>query len=179
MNARRTMWDSWKAEPDKSRSDKDLCRSVMSGYEKKEVYPSRSPRLRFIPCSQDAVTPGHHRSLQRLVATRNCAGASPAHFPPLEQIRMDIDQTVAELTAVMAAPVLEHYSGPVLFDETAATQLFRTLLADGLAGRSRSGRSVGTRSTERTWKPSWACRSCPNRSRSGTIQKSPSQGTKF
>ncbi len=73
---------------------------------------------------------------QRLVATRNYAGASPADFPPLEQIRKDIDQTVAELTAAMTAPVLEHYTGPVLFDETAAAQLFRTLLADGLAGRA-------------------------------------------
>jgi hypothetical protein len=43
---------------------------------------------------------------------------------------------VAELTAAMTAPVLEHYTGPVLFDETAAAQLFRTLLADGLAGRA-------------------------------------------
>ncbi len=71
----------------------------------------------------------------RLSGSRNYAGASTTDFPPMEQMQKDVDELVAELTAAMAAPVLERYSGPVLFDDTSAAQLFQALLADGVAGR--------------------------------------------
>jgi TldD protein len=62
-------------------------------------------------------------------------GDSAADFPPVEKILADIDQLVADLTVVMKAPVLEHYSGPVLFDDTSAAQLFQTVLAGGIVGK--------------------------------------------
>jgi TldD protein len=71
----------------------------------------------------------------RFSGHRSYVGASPADFPPLEQIQKDIDELVSELTTAMKAPVLERYTGPVLFDARPAAQLFQTLLADGVAGR--------------------------------------------
>ena len=71
----------------------------------------------------------------RLPSTKRYAGSSTADFPPMERIVKDIDALVTELTAAMKAPELERYSGPVLFDDLAAAQLFQALLADGVAGR--------------------------------------------
>ena len=71
----------------------------------------------------------------RLSGGRTYEGESTADFPPLAQILSDIDELVAELTAVMEAPLLDFYSGPVLFDDTSAAQLFQAMLADGVVGR--------------------------------------------
>lgn len=71
----------------------------------------------------------------RLSANRSYAGISPGDFPPVEQILKDIDEMAAELAAALGAPVLDRYSGPVLFDGTSAAQLFQALLAEGVAAR--------------------------------------------
>jgi TldD protein len=71
----------------------------------------------------------------RLSAQRSYTGDITADLPPMDQILKDIDGLVEELTASAAAPQLDRYSGPILFDDQASAQLFQTLLADGLAGR--------------------------------------------
>lgn len=68
-------------------------------------------------------------------------GDSPKGLPTVKQILSDIDKSVAVLTAVAEAPILERYTGPVLFDGMAAAQMFRTMLAEGVAG---SAEPVGT-----------------------------------
>jgi TldD protein len=71
----------------------------------------------------------------RLSDSRSYAGETVADFPPVEKILSDVDEMVAELTAVMKAPVIEYYTGPVLFDDVSAAQMFQTTLAAGLAGK--------------------------------------------
>ena len=71
----------------------------------------------------------------RLSGGRSYAGESAADLPPVAEILADIDTLVAELTASMAAPIVEQYTGPVLFDGHAAGQMFQALLAKGVAGK--------------------------------------------
>ena len=71
----------------------------------------------------------------KLSASRSYTGHSTDDLPPVAKIIGDVDELVAELTAAMKAPIVEQYSGPVLFDDRAAAQLFRGLLAGGLVGK--------------------------------------------
>lgn len=71
----------------------------------------------------------------RISNGKTYTGDSTHDFPPMEQIMADVDKLVDELTRAMAAPVLEHYSGPVLFDGLAAAQMFKELLAADVAGK--------------------------------------------
>lgn len=63
-------------------------------------------------------------------------GLIPADLPPIEKISADIETLVATLTAAMDAPVLDDYNGPVLIDGRAAPRMFRSMLANGVVGRS-------------------------------------------
>ena len=56
-------------------------------------------------------------------------------FPKVEKILKDVDAMAARLYARMDAPVLEQYTGPVLFEGVASCQVFRSLLSDGIAGK--------------------------------------------
>jgi len=71
----------------------------------------------------------------RLSDSRTYAGETVADLPPLERIGKDIDEMVAKLTALAKAPILEQYSGPVLFEKTASPQMFRKMLAEGVVGK--------------------------------------------
>ncbi len=62
-------------------------------------------------------------------------GRTPQDLPAIEKILTDIDKSVDALIKVAKAPVLERYTGPVLFDSHASPQMFRMMLAEGLAGR--------------------------------------------
>ena len=62
-------------------------------------------------------------------------GRKPEDLPAISEILKDIDQMVASLTKVAEAPVLERYTGPVLFDNLATAQMFRTLMAEAVAGQ--------------------------------------------
>jgi predicted Zn-dependent protease len=66
---------------------------------------------------------------------RYYVGATVSDLPPLDTMCADIDKMVADLTAAMNAPILESYTGPVLFDGRAAPQMFRVMLANGVVGR--------------------------------------------
>ena len=65
----------------------------------------------------------------------SCFGRTPQDLPAVGKILTDIDEMVAKLSEVAAAPILERYTGPILFDSLAAAQMFRTMIAQGLAGR--------------------------------------------
>jgi len=71
----------------------------------------------------------------RLSDSRTYFGNTTADFPPIDTILRDVDEMVAGLITVMEASPLEEYSGPVLFDDVAAAQVFQALLATGVAGR--------------------------------------------
>jgi len=59
----------------------------------------------------------------------------PGEFPTMERIEKDIDQLVERVTAIAKAPILDRYAGPVLFDGLAAAQVFREMVAAGIAGQ--------------------------------------------
>lgn len=67
--------------------------------------------------------------------SRTYTGRTVEDLPALEKIEADIDEMSGLLKEAMTAGTLEdHYAGPVLFDGPAAAQMFRSLLADGIAG---------------------------------------------
>ena len=71
----------------------------------------------------------------RLADSRLIAAESLEELPSLETLTAAVDALCQSLTELAAAPVLEEYTGPVLFDGEAAAQVFASLLAPGLAAR--------------------------------------------
>jgi len=71
----------------------------------------------------------------RLTDTRTSGGFSLEDLPSVERLEADVDELCRSLIKLAAAPVLEEYTGPVLFDGRAGPQVFASLLAPGLAGR--------------------------------------------
>lgn len=65
--------------------------------------------------------------------TRTYLGLTADGLPPMEQLTADIDDLCTKLVATSKAPVLDHYTGPVLFDAEAAGRAFESLLAEGLS----------------------------------------------
>lgn len=61
--------------------------------------------------------------------------ASAAGLPGKAELLADVDAMAERLLGRVDAPVLENYLGPVLFDGSAAPQLFHAMLARGIAGR--------------------------------------------
>ncbi|MBU0756286.1 MAG: hypothetical protein KJ645_14185 [Planctomycetes bacterium] len=60
---------------------------------------------------------------------------SPDELPPVDRILAKVDELAGNLIAAMDAPVLESYSGPVLFEGMASAQLFKEMLAEDIAGQ--------------------------------------------
>jgi hypothetical protein len=56
-------------------------------------------------------------------------------LPDEKRLREEIETLAQNLKELMNAPILEQYTGPVLLDGLAAGQMFRQLLAEGIAGR--------------------------------------------
>jgi len=54
-------------------------------------------------------------------------------LPPVAKLLADVDDLCNRLVALSRAAVLEHYTGPVLFEPAAAGRVFEALLADGLS----------------------------------------------
>ncbi len=73
--------------------------------------------------------------------SRSYVGDTTEDLPSLDEIDEDIDQMVENLGKLMKAPILDEYSGPVLFDGLAAGQMFRKMLAEGVVGEAEP---VGT-----------------------------------
>jgi hypothetical protein len=60
---------------------------------------------------------------------------APEKLPPVAEILTAVQGLADRLAAASRAPILQEYSGPVLFDGQAATQLFRQLLVRGVTGQ--------------------------------------------
>jgi hypothetical protein len=60
---------------------------------------------------------------------------TPAQLPSLETVLADVQALADRLDQLLRAPVLKDYTGPVLIDGPASPQLFRQLLARGVAGQ--------------------------------------------
>lgn len=67
--------------------------------------------------------------------SRTYLGLAVDDLPPVDEMLGDIDRMCQKLTALRQAPVLEHYTGPVLFDAVAAGNVFDAMLATGLCAR--------------------------------------------
>lgn len=80
----------------------------------------------------------------RLADKRTFGGYTLDELPALDELLTEVDALCAGLIETAAAPTLEEYTGPVLFDDRAAGQMFASMLARGLAGQPEpvgSGRS--------------------------------------
>lgn len=64
------------------------------------------------------------------------AARTVEQLPSLETVQGEIAKLAARLAGAIQAPIMEDYTGPVLIDGAASPQLFRQLLARGLAGRA-------------------------------------------
>ena len=60
---------------------------------------------------------------------------SPGGMPSASEVKQALESLLAALTGTAQAPLLDGYTGPVLFDDVAAAQLFDALLARGIAGQ--------------------------------------------
>jgi TldD protein len=71
----------------------------------------------------------------KLSDSRSYAAESADDLPQMDRVAADLDEMVADLLLLKDAPILEDYTGPVLFDALAAGQMFRQMLAEGVAGK--------------------------------------------
>lgn len=68
-------------------------------------------------------------------------------LPSTEEVLADIDKMCHKLVSLSKAPVLEQYTGPVLFDAPAAGRVFQALLGEGLCARPQPLGSGGEADT--------------------------------
>ena len=61
-------------------------------------------------------------------------GSSTEELPTVEEMLKEVDDLVEKLVAAKNAPILESYTGPVLFDRAASGQLFREILSKTVCG---------------------------------------------
>jgi hypothetical protein len=71
----------------------------------------------------------------KLSEARTYYAPSVYQLPSAESMQADIDALCTRLIAASRAPVLESYTGPVLFEGVAAAQMFAAMLGRGLAGQ--------------------------------------------
>ncbi len=70
----------------------------------------------------------------RLQNARSWVARTADQLPSLDEMSAEVDEMASWLAALEDAPVEENYLGPVLFEQTAAVELFRQLLAPELCG---------------------------------------------
>lgn len=73
---------------------------------------------------------------ERLSDSLNYYAVTPGELPKIEQVLADVNKMADRLTSAARAPILEDYTGPVLFDGIASPQVFRQLLARGISGQA-------------------------------------------
>lgn len=71
----------------------------------------------------------------RISIGQSYSGETTRQLPTIDEMLLAIDAVVAKLTESLSAPILDEYTGPVLFDGQAAGQVFRQMFADGVAGK--------------------------------------------
>jgi len=110
---------------------------LTAGVENRYLLNSEGSRLRY----------GYSEVLLRITAETQAADGerlsdqlvyfapTPAQLPSIEMVLADVQMLADRLARLLRAPVLKDYTGPVLIDGAAAPQLFRQLLARGVAGQ--------------------------------------------
>lgn len=71
----------------------------------------------------------------RLSDSRTYLAERVDQMPAIERVEADIDEMCGKLVALSEAPVLEQYSGAVLFEPEAAGVVFASLLSEGLCAK--------------------------------------------
>ena len=71
---------------------------------------------------------------ERISDERSYYVRTPDDLPEAKVIQTDLEKMAEQLNRTLAAPVLDNYLGPVLFENLAAAQVFHQLLGRGLAG---------------------------------------------
>ncbi|MBI2946154.1 MAG: hypothetical protein HYY23_00790 [Verrucomicrobia bacterium] len=111
--------------------------SLAAGAENRYLVNSEDSRLRYsdtgaiLRITAGAQTPDGQRISDSLVYY----APSLEGLPELEQVLADVGKLADRFAAMLKAPILEDYTGPVLFDGVASAQLFRQLLAAGVTGQ--------------------------------------------
>jgi hypothetical protein len=112
--------------------------SLLAGVENRYLLNSEGSRLRdgdteaLLRISAEVLADDGERLSDQL----SYFAPTPEALPPAEEVLADLAQMAQRLGAARRAPVLQDYSGPVLFEGQAATQLFRQLLARGITGQA-------------------------------------------
>lgn len=70
----------------------------------------------------------------RIVDERSWVVSSPDHLPSLDQMKAAVRDMASWVQAMIQAPVEQDYLGPVLFEQPAAVELFRQLVAADISG---------------------------------------------
>ena len=71
---------------------------------------------------------------ERMSDERSYYVRTPDDLPQAKVLQTELEKMAAQLNRSIAAPVLDSYLGPVLFENLAAAQVFHQLLGRGLAG---------------------------------------------
>jgi len=111
--------------------------SLMAGEENRYLVNSEGSRLRLgdtgaiLRISAETQAPDGERLSDQL----NYFALTPDQLPGVDAILADVQKLADRLAAIVKAPVLEDYTGPVLLDAQASPQFFRQLLGRGVAGQ--------------------------------------------
>lgn len=71
---------------------------------------------------------------ERLSDSRSYYVPAPSDLPAVESLKSELAKMGNQLESTLKTPVLENYTGPILFEGLAAAQMFQQLLAGGLTG---------------------------------------------
>ena len=110
---------------------------LTAGVENRYLLNSEGSRLRYgvsevvLRISAEAQAGDGERLSDQLVYFARTA----AQLPSIAMILADVQTLADRLAKLLRAPVLKDYTGPVLIDGAASPQLFRQLLARGIAGQ--------------------------------------------
>ncbi len=108
--------------------------TFFAGAENRWIVNSEGTRLRTADTGVSVEIHARLQAEEGMYLTDNLfyLGLQIDHLPPIEKMLADIDRMCKKLNVLSEAPVLEHYTGPVLFEPVAAGKVFHALLADGL-----------------------------------------------
>lgn len=110
---------------------------LTAGVENRYLLNSEGSRVRYgysetlLRISAEAQATDGERLSDQLVYF----ASTPAQLPPIEKVLADVQTLADRMAKTLRAPVLKDYTGPVLIDGAASPQLFRQLLARGVAGQ--------------------------------------------
>jgi len=140
MDFDRTQWEKRAADLSmrfrKYPQIQDSSVQLYAGVSTEYVVNSEGTRLRFSEGSMLMVVTAEMQARDGMNVSdgKTYFVRDPGEMPPIERLEKDIDELVERITTTAAAPILERYTGPVLFDGVAAAQAFRELVATGIAG---------------------------------------------